>query len=558
YPDAEGLPYEDPSDAREVTTLLRMLTYLEFYLEIDLNLHILPLEIMNRIFGNMFGDPANFEFLEELARLTLLLTCAGGGNLKLKKHNSYYDPVQHMPYHNPGHDIDLLLETFPNAPRIGYRHLLPAVDFFDWSSVLIDVMGTPFPRQEIMELCISHGADVNIVHEVGDYATALIAASAHGRLGMVKELLRKGALVNMVAKSGNYATALIAACENNQEDIVKELLQKDACVNIVAESGNYATALIAASAHDHPSPRTGLYASALIPACAYGHLGVIKELLRKGVRVNESPRTGLYVSALFAAADSGNVRSVRLLLKHGANEVPRAALGGWRRGVREDDGDGTTKHGVFLLVELMILELVRGNPDNRKNNSRCGEDALSGSAPDADIASGNYPAETHVDRDDNSELEAQDEGGTAEAILSITTELCRRMVLDPQGTSEQLIRAFSFSRYKDGQAVRMGFKNLVDKTGRRDWRSTRAAWCEFLDLAEKAEDEGDFSLFDFFLIDFLLIDGPAGADIMPVRRVSTDFEMGPYSDADDFDEDEDEDEEDEKDEDEEDDQEDED
>lgn len=88
---------------------------------------------------------------------------------------------------------------------------------------------------KVIELFLS-GVNLDSKNVQGD--TALIIASPHSYLDIVKELLKYGADVNIKNKYGD--TALIWASYKGNLDIIKELLKHNADVNIKNNDGKTA------------------------------------------------------------------------------------------------------------------------------------------------------------------------------------------------------------------------------------------------------------------------------------------------------------------------------
>ncbi|KAL8723877.1 MAG: hypothetical protein Q9166_008231 [cf. Caloplaca sp. 2 TL-2023] len=104
----------------------------------------------------------------------------------------------------------------------------------------------------VAKLLVTNDADVNrVVQEEGYYGhpTALIAAVLRGNISMVKLLLTNDAQVNIGINKEQAQPLQIAAC-NGYTEIVAALIAKGADVNAVSGS-HYETALRAAVKHGH-------------------------------------------------------------------------------------------------------------------------------------------------------------------------------------------------------------------------------------------------------------------------------------------------------------------
>ena len=116
--------------------------------------------------------------------------------------------------------------------------------------------------------------------------TALIIASRHGNLGIVRTLLKNGADINARSKYGD--TALIAATYFCHSNIAEFLLENGADVNamnygygstplmLATECGNLAIvkALISKRAEIDTKNKKGM--TALIPAAVKGHTDIVE------------------------------------------------------------------------------------------------------------------------------------------------------------------------------------------------------------------------------------------------------------------------------------------
>jgi ankyrin repeat protein len=149
-------------------------------------------------------------------------------------------------------------------------------------------------HEQVVELLLDKGFDVNINAHGALYGNALYAASERGYKVVVKMLLNKGANLNNTADNRICGNALYAASERGYEAIVKMLLDKGTDIN--ARGGGYSNALQAASSR--------------------GHKAVVQLLLSKGADVNA--RGGEFGNALQAASFRGYSSIVQQLLDNGA------------------------------------------------------------------------------------------------------------------------------------------------------------------------------------------------------------------------------------------------
>jgi ankyrin repeat protein len=88
-------------------------------------------------------------------------------------------------------------------------------------------------ERQIVEALVAAKADVNAANKDG--ITALMAASAAGRDGMVRLLLQNGAKVN--ARDTDGWAALSYAADGGESSVVKELIEAEADVNAIDKKG---------------------------------------------------------------------------------------------------------------------------------------------------------------------------------------------------------------------------------------------------------------------------------------------------------------------------------
>ena len=152
--------------------------------------------------------------------------------------------------------------------------------------------------QEVVELLLEHGADVN--GRCGSRPTALIGATKRRHENVVKLLLKQGADVNAWSTDGSCETALIAACWSfASKSMVQLLLKNGAGTN---ERGPYSNSNCN---------------SALSVACLQReNEKVVRMLLESGADLNANSG-----KALENASRMGNDAIVQLLLQYGAKEM---------------------------------------------------------------------------------------------------------------------------------------------------------------------------------------------------------------------------------------------
>ncbi|SPO07309.1 uncharacterized protein DNG_10003 [Cephalotrichum gorgonifer] len=445
--------------AEELATLLRMLSHFEDHKQHPIDRLLDPYCSLRHLFNE--PEPYDRKILEELARLTLLMISAGSaGTSSSVKLNTYEQMF-----------VTQLLKRFPNASRVQYHHLVPTVEFLDWSGVLVNAAGSLEPG--LLEILISHGADVNVPTPSG---SALISAISSGSLENMQFLLKQGADVNLKCHGATHGTALIAGCALGHGDVVKALLDiRGIEVSTVVTPGKYATALIA--------------------ACAHGQVKIVKQLLLRSALVNETVEEGRYSTALFAAVDAGCIRAVRLLLKNGAREVPGAVEGRWRRdGVVRDTATvedyNPIQSDCQSLVEWLALGLIRGIQDDQEGNGPGIDELLDQNIKEEDTvqALADDDKEDRVERGESDESDQPTDSNANDPVTETTRRLNRPMSFNSWATSQALIEAFGFSPYEHRDALANGFQAMLQHTDGEDWHIVRDAWSEFLDLAEEAEE----------------------------------------------------------------------
>src|SRR5438034_576409 len=83
-------------------------------------------------------------------------------------------------------------------------------------------------NEQIVQLLLNSGANVNMQLSSGGYGSALVAATAGGNEHIVQQLLNSGADVNMQPSCGRYGSALAVAAAEGYIFIVQLLLNSGA------------------------------------------------------------------------------------------------------------------------------------------------------------------------------------------------------------------------------------------------------------------------------------------------------------------------------------------
>ena len=181
---------------------------------------------------------------------------------------------------------------------------------------------------DLVELLVDHGADVNMPSDVHYYKHALICACLSGHVSTVKLLLDRGANVNGIG----YGIPLIVACQKGRINIVRLLLERGADVNVVPIDGF--TPLIEATVFDH------------------NRLGrdLIDLLLEYGADINAETDGGLLCALNYACVrhQRGNII---FLLERGADLYKE---------------DGYTTSGLFVSDPEIAALVVKYGESNKR------------------------------------------------------------------------------------------------------------------------------------------------------------------------------------------------
>ncbi|KAA8907990.1 ankyrin repeat-containing domain protein [Sphaerosporella brunnea] len=147
---------------------------------------------------------------------------------------------------------------------------------------------------ELADLLLNAGANINARPQPFGGWTALQAAAKRGDKELVQTLLNAGAQVNDPAHTDRGRTALQAACFAGSIDVVRLLLKAGAEINAPAAESRGVTALQAVAMQ--------------------GHVGIAILLLEAGADPNAPPAKFHGRTALEAAAEHGRLDMLQLLL----------------------------------------------------------------------------------------------------------------------------------------------------------------------------------------------------------------------------------------------------
>jgi ankyrin repeat protein len=189
------------------------------------------------------------------------------------------------------------------------------------------IAGAKGGRTEVVELLLTHGADVNAKDKQFG-ASPLIWASISGNADTVKLLLDKGADIKATEEK-NGMNALLAASVRGNMGTVKLLVDKGVDVNSrdkdgrsplmwAAHGGQIETLKLLLDKGADPNARaTKDGMTALISAASRGQTEIVKLLLDKGADIKSQDNSGK--TALIWAAQTGQGETVNVLLDKGAD-----------------------------------------------------------------------------------------------------------------------------------------------------------------------------------------------------------------------------------------------
>ncbi|XP_025081785.1 uncharacterized protein LOC112556729 [Pomacea canaliculata] len=176
-------------------------------------------------------------------------------------------------------------------------------------------------QKEVVDILLSHGANVNIKTKVGDM-TPLLLACQMDFPDIVRRLLQEGA--NLEAEDAEGRTALHAASNGSSVDLVKLLVTRGARIDHRDKSGwtplhfacqrgdqNVVDLLLEKSSNVDVTTSDDV--TPLHIASSHGHAGAVEALIRKGANLAFKDKTEL--TALHFAAYYGKKNVVEVLVK---------------------------------------------------------------------------------------------------------------------------------------------------------------------------------------------------------------------------------------------------
>jgi ankyrin repeat protein len=197
---------------------------------------------------------------------------------------------------------------------------------------------TPRNIVEIAKLLLNAGAEVDAEADVyggGATTLGLAATSVHPERAGVQEelmglLLQRGAKMDRDNSAGNGQSIVTACLANGRGKAAEFLARRVAQLDIEGAAGVGRLEVVKAFFnHDgslKPSAIKAQMERGFLWACEYGHMEVIKFLLRQGVDIHTQANTGQ--TGLHWAVIGDQLETVKLLLAHGASLEEKNAYDG--------------------------------------------------------------------------------------------------------------------------------------------------------------------------------------------------------------------------------------
>ncbi|KAM0522461.1 hypothetical protein ACHAPE_002051 [Trichoderma viride] len=232
--------------------------------------------------------------------------------------------------------LDQGASVHASAPCAMYESPLQAACIL---SVLEREGGDFTKRVNFVERLLDLGADINAPGSC--YGTALQSACRNGDIRLVKMLLNKGADINVTDRLDQDALQYALSASRDKLDIIKLLLSNGANVNAQSLLGNplHAACSMGCSKDEISlllehgvdiHAKNGDSISVLETAAAYGHEWLVRELLERGVDVNEGgSQHGTALQAAYRLYNSEQAQDiVKLLLEHDADVHAKGGVSG--------------------------------------------------------------------------------------------------------------------------------------------------------------------------------------------------------------------------------------
>ena len=273
--------------------------------------------------------------------------------------------------------LDMYYSTFlcPFNTAIEHKHIQLVkwlLDSYMVTDIPVGVLFSAIESQssEMVQLLLDHGGTAQ-VHPTADGETsALMLASNHGSIEIVKMLLEKGAKVDLHNESKVFA--LMLAARRGNFEVVKELLERRADVNMKGKGGS--TALLSViSADDRIVPQQS-------------KIAIVELLLkyRADVKVQDDDKH----SPIHEAISKKSAEIVKLLLDKDKEIINQ----------QDQLGCYPLKKAIKYLPDIVQLLLDRGADPNQDDG---GETPLMSSVYDVNIAKMLIASEANVNLQSN-------------------------------------------------------------------------------------------------------------------------------------------------------------
>jgi len=207
---------------------------------------------------------------------------------------------------------------------------------------------------ETVKLLLSKGVSVNAADTSG--ITPLIAAANVNDSTTAKLLIDHGADIKARANIGQSATALIAAAHNGNTELVRLQLARSASVNVpsMPSSNKVKNGIVQFGS-----------VTALHQGVASGNAEVVKLLLEAGAQVDAQDMRGMTPLMFSVATDRPNIEIIRMLLQKGSDVATRSKVGestlDWARKFQHS--------AVMAELKVQLAAIESSVPPMKQSNS---------------------------------------------------------------------------------------------------------------------------------------------------------------------------------------------